>query len=582
MILNLSPEFRLELTGESKCAARTEYAGGIGIVTLEFDAPPEPFAVEWRIPQHDIEFRWTSASGKIGEGYQQFLPPSWHSRQEAEPSRHAPVFALVGAAGVNRLTAAVSDCRHRVGFRAGIGEEGFNAECAFLFDELPAEPYWVQLRFDLREVPFPEAVAAVAAWWEAMSELPPLETPPGALEPVYSTWYGHHRAVSDEAVEREVVSALEYGMKTVIVDDGWQQTGSQGGYAFAGEWRPDMRRFPQMERHVARVRASGMRYLLWIALPFVGGESRIFPEMRSKLLYFSPGLNTWILDPRFPEVREHLIGVCLRLLAEYRLDGLKIDFLDRFPLPPGTPDPAVADGFVGRDCRTVAEGVHRLLAGLGGQLRRLPHLPLIEFRQDYIGPEMRHAANIFRVTDCPGDRIANRRRIVQLRLLSGGTAVHSDMLGWHPEEPVESAILQLWNVVFAVPQISVSLGELSAAHRRMLRFFLGFWEEHRHVFLHGTFRPEGAGGNYPQISAVSGEECAVAVYDPCRLVCPDAVPKSLLINATPARELAVGCQGETRQAEVFDCMGEAVGVFPVRPGLSRLPVPPGGVAIIGK
>ena len=79
---------------------------------------------------------------------------------------------------------------------------------------------------------------------------------------------------------------------------------------------------------------------------------------------------------------------------------------------------------------------------------------MIEFRQPYIGPLMRKYGNMFRAGDAPNAYVANRVRTIDLRLLSGETAVHSDMIMWHPDEPVERAALQLLNVMFSVGRVS--------------------------------------------------------------------------------------------------------------------------------
>ena len=61
----------------------------------------------------------------------------------------------------------------------------------------------------------------------------------------------------------------------------------------------------------------------------------------------------------------------------------------------------------------------------------------------------------------------DRVRTVDLRLLSGNTAVHSDMFMWHYDEPVETAALQFLNILFAVPQLSVCREDIPDDHREM-------------------------------------------------------------------------------------------------------------------
>lgn len=55
---------------------------------------------------------------------------------------------------------------------------------------------------------------------------------------------------------------------------------------------------------------------------------------------------------------------------------------------------------------------------------------------------------MFRASDCPNSYLANRVKTTDLRLLSGNTAVHADMIMWHYGERVEIAAFQLLNVLF--------------------------------------------------------------------------------------------------------------------------------------
>ena len=96
---------------------------------------------------------------------------------------------------------------------------------------------------------------------------------------------------------------------------------------------------------------------------------------------------------------------------------------------------------------------------------------------------MRECGGIQRAADCPLDAFKNRTEITDLRLIaSKKTAVHSDMLMWDYSASAEAAALQLINVMFSVPQISMRLSELSAEHRKMLKFYLALWKEYKPCF----------------------------------------------------------------------------------------------------
>ena len=554
---------------------KTEWRDGIGIVEIQGEEPCSGFSAEWRIPQDDIQFRWVADAGKIGIGYPQFLPPDWFSKTTSQLCCRVPVFSLVGADSGNRLTAAVSESVLPVEFHSGISEYSFQVECRIVFPAF-SHPFCVQIRLDLRKIPFSSALRDVAAWWEKMAEYSPMPVPESALEPLYSTWYSYHHEITPEAVEQEAELGLDYGLGTMIVDDGWQKICGAGSYPSAGEWIPSDR-FSDLKEHVRRVQAMGVRYLMWVALPFLGEDSPLFSAMKGKLLYFSKGLRTWVVDPLFPEVRSRLIERCSQLVESFGLDGLKIDFLDRFPVPSDCVDPAIAEEFAGRDCKSVDEAVFLLLEELCRTLRAIRPDILIEFRQDYNAPAMRRFANMFRASDCPGDRISNRRRIINLRLLSGNTAVHSDMLGWCAEESAESAARQLWNIVFSVPQISVRLAKLSPEHRQMLRSWLAFWRENRELFLAGNLTPLHPELNYPVVMVENASSAAVVVYaenQVVKLCCGKT--RFLLVNASASEEVLVELAGEELKAEVFDCFGNLTEQIPLHPGLQKIRIPCSG------
>ena len=124
------------------------------------------------------------------------------------------------------------------------------------------------------------------------------------------------------------------------------------------------------------------------------------------------------------------------------------------------------------DYADVQEALDVLLTEVMEELTSVRPDILIEFRQRYIGPQIRKYGNLLRVSDCPGSGISNRVGIVDLRLLSGKTAVHSDMLMWHEAETAQDAALQVLSCIFSTVQISVSLDKLTEEMKKMLLFWM--------------------------------------------------------------------------------------------------------------
>ncbi|RAV03429.1 hypothetical protein DQG13_06900 [Paenibacillus sp. YN15] len=149
---------------------------------------------------------------------------------------------------------------------------------------------------------------------------------------------------------------------------------------------------PDMTAHVKRVQAMGLSYMLWYSVPFIGYRSEAWQRLQSKLLYRMDSMGAGVLDPRYPEVREYLTGIYEKAAAEWGVDGLKLDFVDNFRLPPGdNPEPGGLSSSAslpdddGRDTPSVQEGGHRLLSGVMERLQKHKPGMMIEFRQPYTG-----------------------------------------------------------------------------------------------------------------------------------------------------------------------------------------------------
>jgi len=257
-------------------------------------------------------------------------------------------------------------------------------------------------------------------------------------------------------------------------------------------------------------------------------------------------------------VRRHVIETYRSAVREWGVDGFKFDFLGRFVANAET----VLEATDSRDIASVNDATDRLMTDIMTEVRTLEPDVMIEFRQPYIGPLMRKYGNMFRAGDSPNAATDNRVRTIDLRLLSGTTAVHSDMVMWHPDESVEVAALQLWNVLFAVPQVSVRLRDIPTDHLEMIRFYTKYWIRNRPVLIDGEFEPRQPLLNYPLVEARSAAKRIVALYG--ELVVPvrraDDVAQIDIINATSADRVVVAADSDLGfyRVTVFDTRGREV------------------------
>lgn len=500
------------------------------------------------------------------------------TRYVSELGINEPICSVFDEKEMNSLTIACSEPMRRVAYAITCHSTDARLEARFRFFtryEAPMTEYSVKILLDRRRVFWADAVREGSAWIAASSGFKPCRVPSAARDPFYSTWYAFWQDVRDDDVVREIREAASLGVTGAILDDGWQKETSKSYYSATGDWLPAAGRFPDMRAHVDRVHAAGIRnYLLWLSVPFVGCESAAYARFKGKFLK-GDGQNVAVLDPRFPEVRQYLLETYVRCVKDWDFDGLKLDFIDAMVTDD---DPGVRDGYAGRDCKTVPEGIDRLMTEVHSRLAEIKPDVLIEFRQRYTGPAIRRYGNLLRATDCPYDLIGNRKRIADLRLTSGETAVHSDMLVWSPEDTPEDAARVILNAIFGTVQYSLRLSKLSAEQREVVRHWIGFSLKYREVLQQGRFRPHHPELMYPLIESETKGVRLFAVYADNQLVPVGNDPREVVvINATASGSLVLDCPSAVR-AGIYDTFGRSVRVEDLPPGLVRITCPPSGYA----
>lgn len=527
-----------------------------GIVVLHIAASAKGKAqklsvdVRWQVPDIGICSTWTPGSYK-----KKGIGPNWGGYEASCAMTWAPVYADVSWQDQNRQTIACSDVKNEVKIHTGVIEENGCLDCAVKISVgCMVSHYEADIRIDTRDIPFFRAVDDVRLWWESYPENVPATAPEAAFMPVYSTWYSFHQQVDVPAIVEECRYFAKLGCKTVIVDDGWQTEDNGRGYDYCGDWRVAGVKVPDMKAFVDAVHAAGMKFMLWYSVPFVGEYSEAYARFSDKLLRRSGSekSKTYVLDPRYPEVRSYLIGLYCQAVLDWGLDGFKLDFVDSF-----VQSDVVKEGM---DYVSVYDAVDRLLKDVMQSLRRIKPDILIEFRQAYIGPLMRTFGNMLRSGDCPCDSLTNGLNTLALRMASGKTAVHSDMVMWNYGESAEQAAYQLTRVLFGVPQISVRHERLSPRQAAMVKRYLALWTEYRETLLGGRMLYKGYVSNFPYVSARSEKTQVGAVYAGRLAYIEVPTEKIVLVNASAEDSILIDCRNAgTYSYCVYDCCGAETG-----------------------
>lgn len=573
--MKITPQ--ISVSSKSLCSVSeslTKERTKITFALPEGEALDDAFEVRIRFPYVDCAGVWhpTCATDRTNNA-------DWSGPVRSMTARSAPVLSVFSEDSVNRCTVALSEAREEILLYAGIHEEdGFfhiRVRLPLTGKHFP-NMYTMSLLVDTRPVSFSQALADVSRWWEEECGLTPAPVPEAARKPMYSTWYSFHQQFTAEALEKECALAAKAGMETVIVDDGWQTDDVNRGYAYCGDWEVCETKIPDMREHVARIHGLGMKYMLWLSVPFMGIRSRNWERFADKLLYYSEHMSAGVLDPRYPEVRQFLVDTYRNAAENYGLDGLKLDFIDSFVATADTPAYRA-----GMDFADVQPALDCLMTQVAETLTQRDPEFLIEFRQNYIGPNIRKYGNMFRVTDCPNSALSNRVGITDLRLLSGNTAVHCDMLMWHPSEQPEEVSLQLISCIFATAQISVLLEKLNPRQRKCLEFWLGFMARNRRLLLETPLEAKEPHNLYPLIEAGDGNEKIVALYTQDRVVqVPEECGKLTVLNGSKGKRFYLSLPRDRKcHIRILDCCGDVVLEEDrlVSAGVCCLPATAGGV-----
>lgn len=561
--------------GDFSVKKTTQEINGVQFITFNFsaDSPSElqPVSICFNFPSIDINGYWNPKIAVDKVNY-------YYSSVASKASSNAPILAFYNNALQNRITISLSDALNKSEIVSYLKEEDvcFYPEIKLFQEKMPkTTSYSITLRIDTRSLPYYQAIDDVATWWADMPDYKPMQVPDGAKKPMYSTWYSYHQGISIKAIVAECKIAKKLGCGAVIVDDGWQTKDGNRGYAFTGDWYPD--RIPDMRGFVDAVHNEGMQFILWYSLPFMGEKAKNYQKFEGKYLRHWKSQGAYVLDPRYPEVREYIVNTYTQAMQEWNLDGFKLDFIGWFT---ASNDTKITKEN-GRDFASVNNAIDALMTEITERLTTLKPNVLIEFRQPYIGPLMRKYGNMFRGVDAPNNAVANRIETTNLRILSQKTAVHSDMFIWRKDETVEQAALQILNILYSVPQLSVRLAEIPESHLNMISFWFDYWNTNRAILIDGKFIPSSPVANYPFLTALKNKHQITTVYEDVVISSNKEIERLDIINAKASTNVILQLETKFKGKLIIkDCTGKTVIRKKVsfNIGANNIKIPKSGIA----
>ena len=155
------------------------------------------------------------------------------------------------------------------------------------------------------------------AWWNA--------TWPGSRNPsLYNTWLCRFDKLDYDFVMKQVKRAGELGLEYFVIDAGW--FGPKGDWGSTrGDWkeRPDGWLGGRLADISKAVRASGMKFGLWIEAETAAGNSEV---MQKHPEYFCVQHGAKFLDFTRADARGHLHAAIDDLVKKYGIEFIKFDF----------------------------------------------------------------------------------------------------------------------------------------------------------------------------------------------------------------------------------------------------------------
>lgn len=535
---------------------------------------PEPVTVRWKFPAFGVKGVWRNTVD-----FNKRIQADWELEdQRSRISIDSPVLALFDHRDRNVLTFACSNAIDLITLGAKYREEDDFYHCYMTFFsecKYPITSFEAQIRIDQRQELLTNVLGEVSQWWEGF-DMTPMPVPEIARKPLYSTWYQFHQNLDPLTLVAECKLAKGLGYEAIIIDDGWQTKDNNRGYDFTGDWEPD--RIPDMAGLVNNIQKAGVKVGLWFSVPFCGVKSKAYQKFKGKFLTEN---HRWapVFDPRYPDVRAHLVNIYRHAVAVWGLDGLKLDFIDDFRVYSETTfgdDP-------NRDHESINDAVHSLLTEVREAVTSVRSDIFIEFRQRYIGPAIRKFGNMLRAFDCPGDATMNRVRIADIRQLAGNTAVHSDMITWNFNTSVEDASLHMLGTLFGVPQLSVLLSEAPKEHLEMIGFYTRYWNRRSDVFCNGEFQSIRPLSNYPVLQCHLDQVSIIGVYDDFVITIDQDFQELDVLNAKLTNHVILNAERDHGyyQYAILDCKGTYLssGVTEIKVGSNSWEVPPGGLIV---
>ena len=320
-----------------------------------------------------------------------------------------------------------------------------------------------------------------AAWVDEQHHDQPRPESSYALDPMWHSWYAFGEYIDAKKIADNARLGKELGLTNIQFDAGWNSPTpytfeTEGDYHFVAD------RFPDFKELVEKFHANGQHAVVHWS-PFVmGPKCPAYQKMRDAIMETAKGKEA-VLCPRTRATADYVAECTRRMVGEYKLDGLWFDFIDSVPIRR-----CVAPHR--HDFASLGEGVTAALSQCAQTAWRLNQNEVLIYRQPFANLNNKPFLTHVWPVDAPFDFNMNRREVMFMKPYANGVLTHACCTCWHRAESDENVARHMASVVLAgVPAVSVDLVTIPESHRRVIRSWLGFYNQHRDELLHGKMSP---------------------------------------------------------------------------------------------
>lgn len=344
-----------------------------------------------------------------------------------------------------------------------------------------------------------------------------------AIEPQWHSWYAFEEYINQEQIYRQAQLAKELGIKTIMVDCGWNDSKNWGAVNESASISPNRETFPNFEKMVKDIKGIGMNVMLrWT--PF-----HLSREVDRRLLAKTADETLPYPCLRNPEVQDKIVWAAKKIFQDYEVDGLWYDTLDGI-----NPD-LVCTGGHKHNYATLGEGVNEVLKRIRKAVNDINPNALLIFRRSHANINNKPYLTHLWPLDSPFDYDKNRREVMVMKSYSSGVLTHACCTCWSPKEEDNVVAKHLASIVLAgVPSISVDLTSIPQSHRQLIKRWFNFYHQHKKELAYGDFKPLML--NFPSaaIKIEGKKEAFVGVFDviPGNIIFSRAFEKIYLVNCS--------------------------------------------------